>query len=58
MDWYGWGWIHNEWIRLTGPHDSIHECSRRLSAAGDARGIPDRLMAITTGSAPTWRPSP
>ena len=52
--WYGWAWLGGQWQRLCGPHGTLHDCSRELTAVLAERTwcLPNRDLALTTGAVP------
>jgi hypothetical protein len=56
MSWYGFGWVRDSWIRLCGPFPTLGECHRALSVAGREHGLPDKLLVMTGGMAPSFVP--
>ena len=55
--WHGWIWCtrRQRWSHVC-EGDTLSECSRRLSAAVDARRTKDRYAVMTTAGMPTFRP--
>lgn len=53
--WRGWLWQFGRWMHVCEGRD-LGECSRRLGAEADRRGVLDRFTAMTSGGVPTFRP--
>jgi hypothetical protein len=57
MGWHGWLWVDDAWERVcTAP--TIGECARALGVLGEGRGVPTRHQALTSGTPPSFRPTP
>ena len=55
MSWHGWLWQFDHWERVCDGRD-MGECSRRLGAEADRRGVLDRFTAMTSGGVPQFKP--
>lgn len=56
MDWFGFGWVDDRWVRLCGPFSALSPCSRELGRIGRERGIPDKWLVLTGGGPPRFVP--
>lgn len=50
--WYGWTYENGFWHRVTGPHETLSECSHALEKIAVARGVKGRDQCMTTGAVP------
>ncbi|HTU20247.1 MAG TPA: hypothetical protein VMG10_19440 [Gemmataceae bacterium] len=57
MLWHGWLWEHRRWVRVTGPHPSLAECSQALERIGKGRHVPGKHQVMTTGAPPRFTPT-
>jgi hypothetical protein len=53
--WFGWAWHRGRWQRLVEGKD-LEGCARRLSAAADRLGVPDKRTVMFTGAPPSFTP--
>lgn len=56
MEWFGYLFIDNDWLRVTGPHPGLGECSRETGRIARDLGVLDRDTCMTHGAKPGFRP--